>query len=153
MWNDRSMGSSAATVEEYLSELPPERAEVVAAVRQLVADNLPDGIVESVNFGMITYEIPLERYPETYNKQPLMYAALGANKNNFSLHLHGAYASETVAERLRAAYAQAEMKLDMGKSCVRFKRLDQLLEEAIAEAITSVSVDDYIELYEASRSS
>ncbi len=146
------MASSATTVEEYLAELPEERAEVVRAVRRLVIDHLPDGIVETMNFGMIAYEIPLERYPDTYNKQPLMYAALGANKNNFSLHLHGAYASAEVSRRLRDAYDEAGMKLDMGKSCVRFKRLDQLLEVAIVEAINAVDVDGYIELYEASRS-
>lgn len=145
------MGSAAATVEEYLAELPDERREVVERVRQLVLDNLPDGIEETMNFGMIAYEIPLERYPETYNKQPLMYAALAANKNNFSLHLHSVYASDAVEQRLRDGYAEADTKLDMGKSCVRFKRVDQLVVDAIAEAITSVSVDDYIELYEASR--
>ncbi len=146
------MGSGAATVDEYLAELSDERREVVEAVRQLLLDTLPVGIEESMNFGMIAYEIPLERYPDTYNKQPLIYAALAANKNNFSLHLHGCYASEEVAQRLRDAYDEAGMKLDMGKSCIRFKRLDQLSCDAVGAAITSVSVDDYIELYEASRS-
>lgn len=145
------MRSTATTVDEYLAELPEERAEVVREVRQLVLDHLPDGIVESMNFGMIAYEIPLERYPDTYNGQPLMYAALGANKNNFSLHLHGVYASDHVAQALRDAYAAAGKKLDMGKSCVRFKRVDQLAVTAITEAIEAVSVDDYIALYEASR--
>lgn len=146
------MASSATTVTELLAELPPERAEIVEHVRQLVLANLPEGIVESLSFGMIVYEIPLERYPDTYNKQPLMYAAIAANKNNFSLHLHGVYASTEVEQRLRDAYATADKKLDMGQSCVRFKRVDQLVPDAVAHAITSVSVDDYIELYEASRS-
>lgn len=145
------MGSAAVTVEEFLAELPPERRGVVEQVRQLVLDALPEGLVETMNFGMIAYEIPLDRYPDTYNNQPLMYAALAANKNNFSLHLHGAYASEAVTKRLQAAYAEADMKLDMGKSCVRFKTFDQLAVDAVTEAIASVSVDDYIELYEASR--
>ncbi|MFK7919270.1 MAG: DUF1801 domain-containing protein [Ilumatobacter sp.] len=147
------MGSSAATVEEYLAELPEERREVVEHVRQLVLDNLPDGLEESMNFGMISYEIPLDRYPDTYNKQPLMYAALTANKNNYSLYLHGVYASGTAEQRLRDAYAAADTKLDMGKSCLRFKRVDQLVREAIAGAISEVSVDDFIALYEASRTS
>lgn len=145
------MASAATTVGEYIAELAPERAEIVADVRQLVLANVPDGVVESMNFGMIVYEIPLERYPETYNKQPLMYAALTANKNNYSLHLHGVYASTKVEQQLRDAYSAADMKLDMGKSCVRFKRLDQLVPAAIATAMQSVSVDHYIELYEASR--
>jgi hypothetical protein len=148
---DSDMASSAATtVEKYLSELPPERAEVIQSVRELVLAALPNGIVESMN-GMIVYEIPLERYPITYNKQPLLFAGLAAQKNSYSLYLHGVYASGTVDQRLRDAYAAAEMKLDMGKSCIRFKRLDQLVPDAITEAISSVIVDDYIKLYEASR--
>ena len=146
------MGSGAATVDEYLAEVPDERRQVIEAVRRIVLDHVPDGIEESMNFGMIAYQIPLERYPHTYNKQPLMYAALAANKNNFSLHLHGVYASDDVEQRLRDAYAETGVKLDMGKSCVRFKRLDQLLPDALKESLASVSVDDYIELYEASRS-
>ncbi|MGB3736639.1 MAG: DUF1801 domain-containing protein [Ilumatobacter sp.] len=144
---------SAATVDEFLAGLPEERRPVIEAVRAFLLDNLPDGIVESMNFGMIAYEIPLERYPDTYNQQPLMYAALAANKNNFSLHLHGVYASRDAAQQLRDAYARAGVKLDMGKSCVRFERLDQLLFDAVAGALESVDVDGYIELYEASRSS
>lgn len=146
------MPSSATTVEEFLAELPDDRREVVEGVRELLLQHLPDGLVETMNFGMIAYEVPLERYPDTYNKQPLMYAALAANKSNFSLHLHGAYASEEVTQRLHEAYAEAEMKLDMGKSCVRFKRFDQLVVDAVAEAMAAVSVDEYIALYEASRS-
>ncbi|MGK0276268.1 MAG: hypothetical protein ACI9N0_002657 [Ilumatobacter sp.] len=145
------MGSAATSVEEYIAELPPERADVVQHVRELVLASLPQGVVESINYGMIAYEIPLERYPDTYNKQPLMYAALAANKNSFSLHLHGVYASAEVEKQLRDAYAANDMKLDMGKSCVRFKRLDQLVPSAIAASMSSVSVADYIELYEASR--
>jgi hypothetical protein len=145
------MASSAATtVDEYLAELPPERAEVVQSVRELVLVALPEGYVESMS-GIIVYEIPLERYAVTYNKQPLMFAGLAAQKNNYSLYLHGVYASRTVEQRLRDAYAAAEMNLDMGKSCVRFKRFDQLVPDAITGAISSVSVEDYIELYEASR--
>jgi hypothetical protein len=146
------MASGAATnVEEYLAELPPERAAVIESVRELVLGALPDGVEEAMNFGMIAYEIPLERYPNTYNKQPLMFAALAAQKHHFALYLHGVYASETVEQQLRDAYVNADKKLDMGKSCVRFKRVDQLVPHAIADVISSVSVDDYIELYEASR--
>jgi len=148
----REMATSPATsVDGYLAELPPERAVVVAEVRQLVLDALPDGVEESMNFGLIAYEIPLERYPETYNGQPLMFAALAAQKHHYSLYLHGMYASGSIEQELRTAYAEADIKLDMGKSCLRFKRLDQLMPDAIAAAIGAVSVDDYIELYEARR--
>ena len=145
--------SAASTVEEYLAELPDERAEVIEQVRKLVLDNLPDGVVETMNWGMIAYEIPLERYPDTYNGQPLLYAALAAQKHHYALYLHSVYGSDAVAERLRRGYDDAGMKLDVGRSCVRFTRLDQLLPEGIAEAVAAVPVDEYIDRYEASRRS
>ena len=145
------VSSAAATVEQYLAELPPDRAEVIEQVRELVLANLPPGVVETMNWGMIAYEIPLERHPDTYNGQPLLYAALAAQKRHYALYLHSAYASEDVAERLRAAYDEAGMKLDVGRSCVRFTRLDRLLPDAIAEALRAVTVDEYIGLYEAAR--
>ena len=140
--------SAAVNVEEYMAELPPDRAAVISDVRELVLDNLPDGVEESMNFGMIVYEIPLSRYPDTYNGKPLMFLALAAQKNYYALYLHGVYSSEPISDRLRRAYGEAGMKLDMGKSCVRFKRLDQLLEPAIAEAVSAVTVDEFVELYE-----
>ncbi len=143
--------SAAASVEEYLDELPPDHAAVISDVRELVLDNLPDGVAESMNFGMISYEIPLSRYPDTYNGQPLMLVALAAQKNYYALYLHGVCSSEPIAERLRNAYAEAGMKLDMGKSCVRFRRPEQLLTPAIADAIGAVTVGGFIELYESGR--
>ena len=121
-------------------------------MRQLLLDALPDGVEESTNFGLIAYEIPLERYPDTYNGQPLMFAALAAQKHHYSLYLRNMYAPGSVEQELRTAYAEADTKLDMGNSCLRFKRLDQLVPDAIAAAIGAVSVEDYIELYEARRS-
>lgn len=143
--------SNAETVGQYIAELPPERASVIEAVRELVLGNLPDGIEESMNFGMIAYEIPLSRYPDTYNGQPLMYAALAAQKHHYALYLHSVYASEEVETELRSAYREAGIKLDAGRSCVRFKRLDQLVPEAIATAVGAITVEDYIDRYESSR--
>lgn len=143
--------SKAETVEEYLAELPPERAAVVEELRDLVLANLPDGVEEAMNFGMISYEIPLSRYPDTYNGQPLMYAALAAQKHHYALYLHSVYADEEVESALRDAYREAGIKLDAGRSCVRFKRLDQLLPSAVAEAIAAITVDDFITRYESSR--
>ena len=143
--------SAADTVDEYLAELPPERAAVVEEVRELVIANIPDGVVESMNFGMIAYEIPLSRYPETYNGQPLMYAALAAQKHYYALYLHSAYADEQTVDELHEAYAQAGIRFDMGKSCLRFNKLDDFLPAAAAKAIAACTVEDYIELYEASR--
>ena len=146
------MASSAATtVEAYLAELPPERREVIATVRALVNANLPDGYAERMNWGMISWEIPLSRYPLTYNKQPLIYAALAAQKNHYALYLMGAYADSQNERDLRAAYAAAGMKLDMGKSCLRFRALEGLLRPAVAAAIASTPPETHIASYEASR--
>jgi Domain of unknown function (DU1801) len=143
--------SSAKSVDAYLLELPPERREVVAAVRALVNLHLPTGYVESMSWGMISWEIPLARYPLTYNKQPLMYAALAAQKNNYALYLNSAYADAEREHDLRSAYAAAGRRLDMGKSCLRFKRLEDLLQPAVAAVIASTPIEDYISRYEASR--
>ena len=145
------VSSAASSVEEYLAELPDDRAEVVEQVRELVLANLPDGVVETMNWGMIAYEVPLERYPDTYNGQPLMYAALAAQKRHYALYLHSVYSSEADAGRLQQAYDEAGMKLDVGRSCVRFKRLDQLLPEAIAAAVGAVTVEEFISRHEAAR--
>lgn len=145
------MQSQAKTVEAYLKELPPERREVVAAVRRLVLKHLPKGYAESMAFGMIGYGVPLARYPDTYNGQPLAYAAIAAQKNHYSLYLMSVYADSAEERALRAAFAKAGKKLDMGKSCVRFKRLADLEMEALGKAIAAVSVDEFVARYEASR--
>ncbi len=143
--------SKATTVEDYLAELAPERREVVTAVRQLILRHLPEGYRETMNWGMISYEIPLERYPNTYNKQPLGYVALAAQKNYYSLYLLGVYADSEQEVRLKDEFQQAGKKLDMGKSCVRFRKLDDLALDAIAHTIAATTPEEYIAHYEASR--
>ena len=145
------VSSAATTVEAYLAELPPERREVLATVRALVNANLPEGYAEGMNWGMISWEIPLSRYPVTYNKQPLIYAALAAQKNHYALYLMCAYADSQSERDLRAAYAAAGLKLDLGKSCLRFRRLEALLQSAVAAAIASTPLETHIARYEASR--
>ncbi len=145
------VSSAASTVEAYLAELPPERREVMATVRALVNAHLPDGYEEGMNWGMISWEIPLSRYPLTYNMQPMVYAALAAQKNHYALYLMCAYADSQSERDLRAAYAAAGLKLDMGKSCLRFRRLDALLQSAVAAAIASTPPETHIARYEASR--
>ena len=145
------VSSAAATVEAYLAELPPERSAVVATVRALVNTHLPEGYVEGLHWGMIGWVIPLSRYPVTYNKQPLIYAALAAQKNNYALYLMCSYSDSQIERDLRAAYAAAGLKLDMGKSCLRFRGLDALLQPAVAAAIASTPVETHITRYEASR--
>src|SRR5690606_8532655 len=123
--------SSAANAEQYLEELPPDRREVVSAARELVLSNLPAGYEESVNWGMLSYEVPLSRYPSTYNGQPLTYVSLAAQKRHYALYLMNVYADSELERMLAEAYASAGRKLDMGKSCLRFRSLDELEPQAI----------------------
>lgn len=143
--------SSAATIEEYLDELAPDRREQIETVRSVVLDNLPDGYDESMNWGMITWEIPLDRYPKTYNKQPLMYAALASQKNYMSLYLMCVYTHAGAQTEFERRFKASGKKLNMGKSCVRFKKVDDLPMDLIAETIASTSVYEYIRSYEAAR--
>lgn len=144
--------SKATTVEGYLSELPPDRREVVSAVRKMVLRHLPKGYEEAMAYGMIGYGIPLARYPDTYNRQPLGYVAIAAQKNYYSLYLMCAYTDTDDERELEAAFAKAGKKLDMGKSCVRFKRLEDLppLDE-IGKIIARTTPDEFIARYEAMR--
>ena len=104
-----------------------------------------------MNWGMIAYVVPLERYPNTYNKQPLNCAALAAQKNHFALYLNWIDAGSDRGEKLRAEFARAGKTLDMGKSCIRFKTLDDLALDAIGRVIAETPVDALIARYEASR--
>ena len=145
------VSSKAATPEAYIAELPPDRQALVAKVRDLVNANLPPGYVERMNWGMISWELPLERYPSTYNGQPLAYAALAAQKNHTALYLNCIYASDERTQRFLEAYASAGKKLDMGKSCVRFKKAEDLAEDVLAETIRSIPVERFIAEFEAGR--
>lgn len=143
--------SKATTVEQYLAELAADRREVIASVRALVNQHLPPGYQEGMSWGMISWEVPLARYPNTYNGQPLSFAALAAQKNHYALYLMCVYADSQAEQDLRAAYAQAGRKLDFGKSCLRFKQRADLLDVAVAPLIAGTPVDAYIAHYEASR--
>ncbi|HEY0036727.1 MAG TPA: DUF1801 domain-containing protein [Longimicrobium sp.] len=143
--------SKAATVEEYLQELPEDRREVVSTVRDVILRNLPDGYTETMAWGMISYGIPLERYPTTYNGQPLGYAALAAQKNSYSLYLLGAYMDPEQEAELREAFRREGKKLDMGKSCVRFKKAADLPLDDIGQLIAATTPEQFIARYEASR--
>lgn len=143
--------SAAATVEEYLEELPGERQEAVTTVRQAILDNLPDGYRETMQHGMISYVIPLETYPKTYNGQPLVFASLASQKNYMSVYLMGVYADAETEEWFLDRYKATGKKLNMGKCCVRFKKLDDLPIELVGEAVARTPMQKYIECYEASR--
>ena len=143
--------SKAETVDGYLAELPEDWRAAISAVRQVVPENLPQGYEEMMQFGMIGYVIPLERYPVTYNGQALQYAALAYQKNYMSLYLMNVYSDEAVERWFVDRYKDSGKRLDMGKACVRFKSLQDLPIDLVVEAIALTPVDRFIERYEMSR--
>lgn len=143
--------SKATTVEQYLAELPADRREVIASVRALVNRHLPTGYQEAIRWGMISWEVPLARLPDTYNGQPLAFAALAAQKNHYALYLSCVDADSQTEQALRSAYAQAGRKLDFGKSCLRFKQRADLLDEVVGQVIAATPVEAHIAHYQASR--
>ncbi|KPJ83215.1 MAG: hypothetical protein AMS18_17710 [Gemmatimonas sp. SG8_17] len=146
------MRSEATTVTQYLAELPEDRRRAIEQVRHVVLENLPRGFEEAMNWGMITYQVPLETYPKTYNKQPLMYAALASQKNHMAVYLSGIYSSEKSRKDFEAAYRATGKRFDVGKSCVRFKKVDDLPLELIGKTIASMEVEDLIAVTEKARS-
>lgn len=148
------MTSGATTVADYLESLPAERREAIAKVREVIRKNLPRGLVEAMQHGMIGYVVPHEIYPAGYHvdpKQPLCYAALASQKNHMALYLSPVYQDPELEAWLRAQYSERGIKLDMGKSCIRFKRLDQIPLEVIGVAVAKVPVADFVARYEAVR--
>ncbi len=145
------MRSEAGTVEEYLASLSPERRADIEAVRAEILANLPAGYEETMNWGMISYEVPLETYPDTYNGKPLMYAALASQKNHMAVYLTAVYAQDETRDAFLDAYRATGKKLDVGRSCVRFKKLEDLPLELIGKTIAGTSVDTFVTEVQAAR--
>jgi uncharacterized protein YdhG (YjbR/CyaY superfamily) len=143
--------TSATTVKDYLSSLPQDRRKVIAKVRSVIRKHLPKGYEEKLNYGIISYQVPLKTLPDTYNGQPLCYAALAAQKNHNALYLMCAYGDAKHRAQLEEAFKKAGKKLDIGKSCVRFTDAEDLPLPAIGKLIASVPPKKYIESYRASR--
>src|SRR5690242_14440135 len=142
------MQDKATTVEQYLSGLPEDRREALGAVRQVVLENLDKDYEEGMQYGMIGYYVPHRVYPAGYHcdpKQPLPFAGLASQKNHMSLYLMCIYGDSEQSRWFQNAWARTGKKLDMGKACVRFKRLDDLALDVIAEAIKRVPAKTYIE--------
>ncbi len=140
--------SKATTIEDYLNELPEDRREAISTIRDKILENLPGGYVESMNWGMISYEIPLETYPDTYNKQPLGIAALASQKNHMAIYMMGCYMVPEQQEKLLKAYKEMGVKPNMGKSCIRFTKLEKIPLDTIVGLIRDFPVDEYIKHYE-----
>jgi uncharacterized protein YdhG (YjbR/CyaY superfamily) len=135
--------SKSATVEGYLAELAPERRVAIGALRGVIQANLPEGYEESMQFGMIGYVVPLSRYPETANGAPLLYAALASQKRHMAVYLMDVYADPAAASWFTEAYKATGKRMDMGKSCVRFRMLDDLPVALIGEAIARTPVNKF----------
>jgi uncharacterized protein YdhG (YjbR/CyaY superfamily) len=145
------VSSAATTIAQYLASLPADRRGAIERVRDTVNAHLPAGYQEGMQYGMIGWCIPLSRYADTHNGQPLCLAALAAQKGSNSLYLMTVYGDKTVEKRFRAGFKAAGKKLDMGKSCVRFKTAEALALDVIGDTISAVSVDRYIAHYEKAR--
>lgn len=143
------VSSKETSVSSYLSSLPSERRGAVAAMRALVNRALPKGFEETMQYGMISWIVPLTRFATTYNGQPLAIASLAAQKNHDALYLFGAYGKAGEEKKLADGFARAGKKLDMGKSCLRWKRLEDLALDAVVAALGAVTVEDMIALHEA----
>jgi hypothetical protein len=145
------VNKQAASVAEYLASLPPERRKAIAAVRKVIRANLPPGYEEGPQYGMIGYYVPLSRFPDTYNGQPLCLAGLASQASYMSLYLMCVYGDGKLRAAFERGFRAAGKKLNMGKSCVRFRSVDDLPLDVIGKAIAAVGVDRYIASYKAAR--
>lgn len=149
------MQSKATTVAQYLAELAEDRRAILSTVRDLIRAHIDPGFREGMGYGMIGWSVPHSRYPAGYHcnpKQPLPFAGLAAQKHHFSLYLCSLYVGEGGdADWFRAAWAKTGKKLDLGKGCIRFKKLDDLALDVIAESFRRMSVDRFVADYEAAR--
>jgi hypothetical protein len=145
------VSSRAETVDKYLATLPPDRRAALETIRNVIRKNLPRGFEEGMQYGMIGYYVPLSRYPTTYNGQALGAAALASQKGHMSLYLMSVYGDPKLKAWFEDAYRAAGKKLDMGKSCVRFKKVEDVPLDVIGEVIARLDVDRFIATYESAR--
>ncbi|WCO67011.1 DUF1801 domain-containing protein [Iamia majanohamensis] len=142
-------GSDATTPEEYLAALPDDRRALVGSIRATILENLPAGIEEQVTHGMLGYVVPLEVFPDTYNGQPLSLLAVASQKNHVAVYLMGVYGDDAERDRFVDAWRATGRKLDMGRSCVRVKSLDDVAFGVLGDAVARVEADDLIAGHEA----
>ena len=149
------MQQDVRTVDAYLEGLPPDRRETLETVRTTILRNLPTGYAEGMQYGAIGYFVPHDVYPAGYHcdpSQPLPFAGLASRKNYMSLYLMCIYGNEDHKDWFRRTWKETGKKLDMGKSCVRFRRIEDVPLDVIGEAIRRVPVSDFIKHYEAALS-
>ncbi|MBC8054559.1 MAG: DUF1801 domain-containing protein [Sphingobacteriaceae bacterium] len=141
-----------STPEEYMSSLPEERKPVMTELRKAIIQNLPKGFEEAISYGMLSYVVPHSIYPSGYHcdpKQPLPFLSIASQKNFIAVYHMGIYADPELLNWFVAEYPKhSKAKLDMGKSCIRFKKMDQVPVKLIGELASKVSVEDWIGIYE-----
>lgn len=146
------MQSTATTVNAYLDELPEERKTAFLKLHQSVLDNIPKGFEEQLSYGMIGYLVPHSIYANGYHcnpKLPLPFIAIASQKNFIAFYHMGIYVNPILLEWFTTEYPKrSNQKLDMGKSCIRFNKLDQIPFDLIGELVSKISVQDWIECYE-----
>jgi uncharacterized protein YdhG (YjbR/CyaY superfamily) len=146
------MISKAATAEAYLKDMPAEKKEAFNKLRKTILENIPEGFKEVVGNGMIHYVVPHELFPAGYHcnpAQPLSLAGIAVQKNFISLHHMGMYGNPRLLKWFAAEYpVHCKTKLDMGKSCIRFKKMDDIPYELIGELMKKISVKEYIDTYQ-----
>ncbi|MEP1151767.1 MAG: DUF1801 domain-containing protein [Balneola sp.] len=146
------MTSKASTPDEYVAELPEERSTAIQKLRDTIKENLPDGFEETMSYGMIGYVVPHSIYPNGYHcspELPLPFMNIASQKNYIALYHSGIYADEKLLNWFTSEYPKyVKTKLDMGKSCVRFKKPEQIPYELIGELVQKMSVQDWVDKYE-----
>ena len=146
------MKSKATTVKEYIDGLPTDRKEAVSKLRKVILENIPKGFKETINYGMIGYVIPHSIYPAGYHcdpKQPLPFINLASQKGFIAVYHMGIYAEPKLLKWFTAEYPKhSKEKLDMGKSCIRFKKPEQIPFDLFAQLVKKVSAKDWVETYE-----
>lgn len=151
---NENMKTDANTPEEYMDNLPNDRKQAMNKLRKTIIDNLPIGFEETLNYGMIGYVVPHSIYPNGYHcnpKLPLPFMNIASQKNFIAVYHMGLYANQKLLNWFVQEYPKhCKTKLDMGKSCLRFKKIDQIPFDLIAELSKKVSVKEWIEIYEES---
>jgi uncharacterized protein YdhG (YjbR/CyaY superfamily) len=150
------MDHDIKSVKEYLERLPEERRETIERLREIILSNLPEGFEETISYGMISYVVPHSIYPKGYHvnpEEPLPFISLASQKNHIAVYHSGIYMIPELEEWFRDEYARrVDTKLDMGKSCIRFRNPKKIPYDLLEELMNKVSVEEYVDLYERSLS-
>ena len=144
-WEGNAMVTSTAkTPQEYIDSLPEDRRDTIKKLRTLIRKNLPKGYVEQMRWGFICYEVPLSACPDTYNGEPLMYAAIASQKRHYGIYMCGIYVLPRVFKKLTSEWKKRGSRLDIGKSCIRIQNWEKCEPDLIADVIASVPMEEFI---------